>query len=64
MISHPYLDRGSPVHLLDPRTKIPADGAVPKVDGIRWRVSWGRAGRRLAMPSWLAPELGGKLRAP
>jgi energy-coupling factor transport system permease protein len=22
MISHPYLDRGSPVHLLDPRTKI------------------------------------------
>lgn len=22
MIGHPYLDRGSPVHLLDPRTKI------------------------------------------
>jgi hypothetical protein len=44
---------------------VPADGVVLEVDGRRFRVSWGSGlGRRLPMPSWLVPELGGKLRAP
>jgi hypothetical protein len=44
---------------------IPADGAVVEVNGTRWRVSWGGGlGRRMPLPSWLAPELDGKLRAP
>jgi hypothetical protein len=44
---------------------VPADGAVLERDGKRWRVAWvGGLGRRLAMPSWLAAELGGRLQAP
>jgi hypothetical protein len=44
---------------------VPYDGAVLAIDGQHWRVSWGSGlARRQALPLWLAPEFGGKLRAP
>ena len=47
------------------RPAIPADGAVLELDGKQYRVNWGSGlGRRLPLPSWLAPQLGGKLKAP
>jgi hypothetical protein len=47
------------------RAALPADSSVLELDGRRWRVSWGGSlGRRLPLPSWLAPQLGGKLKAP
>jgi hypothetical protein len=46
------------------RPAIPVDGAVLELGGKRFQVSWGSGlGRRLPLPSWLAIELGGRLRA-
>jgi hypothetical protein len=44
---------------------VPGDGSILTVDDRHWRVSWGAGlARRMALPSWLAEALGGRLVRP